>query len=99
MPASHITIGLQCGGSDGYSGITANPALGAACDLLVAHGTPAGLSLLLWAAGGLQAPRFYPVGAAIRGPALGDLDRDGRPDIVLASSGEASLRILHSAFR
>jgi altronate hydrolase len=38
MPASHITIGLQCGGSDGYSGITANPALGAACDLLVAHG-------------------------------------------------------------
>lgn len=36
--ASHITIGLQCGGSDGYSGITANPALGAACDLLVAHG-------------------------------------------------------------
>jgi altronate hydrolase len=35
VPASHITIGLQCGGSDGYSGITANPALGAACDLLV----------------------------------------------------------------
>jgi len=38
VPASHLTIGLQCGGSDGYSGITANPALGAACDLLVAHG-------------------------------------------------------------
>ncbi len=38
LPASHLTIGLQCGGSDGYSGITANPALGAACDLLVAHG-------------------------------------------------------------
>jgi altronate hydrolase len=38
VPASHITIGLQCGGSDGYSGITANPSLGAACDLLVAHG-------------------------------------------------------------
>ncbi len=38
VPASHITIGLQCGGSDGYSGITANPALGAAADLLVAHG-------------------------------------------------------------
>jgi altronate hydrolase len=35
---AHLTIGLQCGGSDGYSGITANPALGAACDLLVAHG-------------------------------------------------------------
>ena len=38
MSASHLTIGLQCGGSDGYSGITANPALGAACDLLVAQG-------------------------------------------------------------
>ena len=33
-----LVIGLQCGGSDGYSGITANPALGAASDLLVAHG-------------------------------------------------------------
>ncbi|MDB5930100.1 MAG: altronate dehydratase, partial [Polaromonas sp.] len=32
--AEHITIGLQCGGSDGYSGISANPALGAAVDLL-----------------------------------------------------------------
>jgi len=38
VAASHITIGLQCGGSDGYSGITANPALGAASDLLVRHG-------------------------------------------------------------
>ena len=38
VPASHITVGLQCGGSDGYSGITANPALGAAADLLVRHG-------------------------------------------------------------
>ncbi len=42
--ASHITIGLQCGGSDGYSGISANPALGAAVDLLVAHGGSAILS-------------------------------------------------------
>ena len=38
VSAANITIGLQCGGSDGYSGITANPALGAACDLLVAQG-------------------------------------------------------------
>jgi len=38
VPASHIVVGLQCGGSDGYSGITANPALGAAVDLLVRHG-------------------------------------------------------------
>jgi altronate hydrolase len=42
--AAHITIGLQCGGSDGYSGISANPALGAAVDLLVAHGGSAILS-------------------------------------------------------
>jgi altronate hydrolase len=38
VPASELTIALQCGGSDGYSGITANPALGAASDLLVRHG-------------------------------------------------------------
>lgn len=37
-PASALVMGMQCGGSDGYSGITANPALGAASDLLVAHG-------------------------------------------------------------
>ncbi|MEY2658441.1 MAG: putative D-galactarate dehydratase, partial [Pseudomonadota bacterium] len=42
--AEHIIIGLQCGGSDGYSGISANPALGAAVDLLVAHGGSAILS-------------------------------------------------------
>ena len=41
---SHLTVGLQCGGSDGYSGISANPALGAAVDLLVAHGGTAILS-------------------------------------------------------
>jgi altronate hydrolase len=38
LPVSHLNIALQCGGSDGYSGITANPALGAAVDLLVQHG-------------------------------------------------------------
>lgn len=37
-PVSHLTLGMQCGGSDGYSGITANPALGKASDLLVQHG-------------------------------------------------------------
>jgi altronate hydrolase len=40
----HLTVGLQCGGSDGYSGISANPALGAAVDLLVRHGGAAVLS-------------------------------------------------------
>lgn len=44
VPASHISIGLQCGGSDGFSGITANPALGAAMDILVRHGGTAILS-------------------------------------------------------
>ncbi|HEY9537020.1 MAG TPA: altronate dehydratase family protein [Kiloniellaceae bacterium] len=43
-PASELMIALQCGGSDGYSGITANPALGAAADLLVRHGGTAILS-------------------------------------------------------
>src|SRR4051794_365118 len=44
VPASHLTLALQCGGSDGYSGITANPALGACVDLLVRHGGSAVLS-------------------------------------------------------
>jgi altronate hydrolase len=38
VPASALTVALQCGGSDGYSGVSANPALGAASDLLVQHG-------------------------------------------------------------
>jgi altronate hydrolase len=38
VPASHLMVGLQCGGSDGFSAITANPALGAAVDLLARHG-------------------------------------------------------------
>ena len=44
IPASEITLALQCGGSDAYSGITANPSLGAAVDLLVRHGGTAILS-------------------------------------------------------
>ena len=44
VPARHIVVGLQCGGSDGYSGISANPALGAAVDRLVRHGGTAILS-------------------------------------------------------
>jgi altronate hydrolase len=43
-PASEIVLALQCGGSDGYSGITANPALGVAADLLVKHGGTAVLA-------------------------------------------------------
>ena len=37
-PASELILGLECGGSDAYSGMTANPALGAAVDLLVKNG-------------------------------------------------------------
>ncbi len=44
IPVSELTLALQCGGSDGYSGMTANPALGAAADLLVRHGGTAILS-------------------------------------------------------
>ena len=36
--ASHLALGLQCGASDGYSALTANPALGRAADLLIAAG-------------------------------------------------------------
>jgi altronate hydrolase len=44
IPLDRLRIGLQCGGSDGYSGITANPALGRAVDKFVSHGATAILS-------------------------------------------------------
>lgn len=44
VPASELMLALQCGGSDGYSGITANVALGAAVDILVKNGGTAILS-------------------------------------------------------
>jgi len=44
IPASELMLALQCGGSDGYSGITANPALGVAADILVRNGGTAILS-------------------------------------------------------
>ncbi len=44
ISASELSLALQCGGSDAYSGMTANPALGAAADLLVRHGGTAILS-------------------------------------------------------
>lgn len=34
----HLVLGLECGGSDAYSGITANPAMGAAVDMVIQHG-------------------------------------------------------------
>lgn len=44
IPASELSLALQCGGSDGYSGLTANPALGVAADMLVRQGGTAILS-------------------------------------------------------
>ena len=38
MPASELVVGLQCGGSDAFSGVTCNPAVGYAADLLVRAG-------------------------------------------------------------
>lgn len=37
-PASKLVVGLKCGGSDGFSGITANPTIGGFSDLLIAQG-------------------------------------------------------------
>lgn len=44
VSAEHLTLALQCGGSDALSGVTANPALGRAADILVQHGGTAILS-------------------------------------------------------
>jgi altronate hydrolase len=44
VPAHHLVLGLQCGGSDGFSAITANPALGVASDLIIRQGGTAVLS-------------------------------------------------------
>jgi altronate hydrolase len=38
VPISELTVALQCGGSDGWSGVTANPVLGLACDEIVRQG-------------------------------------------------------------
>lgn len=44
VSAEHIVVGLQCGGSDGFSGLSANPALGKAMELLIQNGGTAILS-------------------------------------------------------
>ncbi len=44
VSAEHIMVGMQCGGSDGFSGLSANPALGAAMEILIRHGGTAILS-------------------------------------------------------
>ncbi|MBA49643.1 MAG: galactonate dehydratase [Paracoccus sp.] len=64
-PASALKIGLQCGGSDGFSGITANPALGLASDMLAAQGASVVLS---------ETPEIYGAERLL-------LDRAASPDI------------------
>ncbi|MDP5307275.1 UxaA family hydrolase [Paracoccus spongiarum] len=64
-PASALRIGLQCGGSDGFSGITANPALGVACDMLAAQGASVVLS---------ETPEIYGAERLL-------LDRAASPDV------------------
>lgn len=56
VSASHITVGLQCGGSDGFSGLSANPALGIAMDILTRNGGTAILS---------ETPEIYGVEQAL----------------------------------
>lgn len=64
-PAAALRIGLQCGGSDGFSGITANPALGVACDILAAQGASVVLS---------ETPEIYGAERLL-------LDRAARPEL------------------
>jgi altronate hydrolase len=68
VSASHLVVGLQCGGSDGWSGVTANPALGAAVDLLVGQGGSAMLSETpeIWGAEHLLLRRAADQGVADR---------------------------------
>lgn len=63
IPASELVVGLECGGSDGYSGISANPALGVAADMLVAHGGTAILS---------ETPEIYGAEHLLAGRAASD---------------------------
>ena len=63
--ASELILALQCGGSDGYSGITANPALGAAVDILVQarrHRHPVRNAGDLWRRASAHPPRREPRG-------------------------------------
>ncbi|WP_442778291.1 UxaA family hydrolase [Brevundimonas denitrificans] len=78
VSAEHLTVGLQCGGSDGWSGVTANPALGAAVDRLVAQGGSAMLSETpeIWGAEHLLLRRAASQGVADRLNARLDWWRD-----------------------
>ncbi len=68
IPVSELVLGLNCGGSDGWSGLTANPALGHASDLIVAQG---GRSVLA------ETPEIYGAEQLL-------IERAVRPDIAEA---------------
>lgn len=89
LPVAADPLALAIGDFDGDS----------SDDLVIAHGSPPAVSLLLGSSGGLGAPLVYPVDSAVRGLAVGDLDKDGRSDIVIVSSGQTTVSILRSAFR
>jgi hypothetical protein len=99
---------LDCGdGADAQVAVAADPVALATADLdgdgaedlVVAHGTPAGLSVLLGTPGALASPRVFPLGSALTGVAVGDLNQDGRPDVVAASRGDATVVVLRGAYR
>ncbi len=74
LPADRLVVALQCGGSDGYSALTANPALGAAMDILVRHGGTAVLSETpeIWGVEHVLARRS--VDAAVAGRLMARID-------------------------
>lgn len=73
IPASELVLGLECGGSDGYSGISANPALGRASDLLVRHGGTAILS---------ETPEIYGAEHLLKGRAVDQSVVDKLDDLI-----------------
>ena len=82
IPASALTVALQCGGSDGYSGVSANPALGAASDLIVRNGGSVILS---------ETPETYGAEHLLTRRAVSpEVGREtGRPDALVGGLHEA----------
>jgi hypothetical protein len=103
-------LSLDCGDAAGERiPVAADPRALAAADLngdgtqdlVVAHGSPPALGVLLGGAGTLDAELLFPLGVALRGVAVRALHRDARPpfDIAVASSGDGTIRVLRSAYR
>ncbi len=84
MPVSALTVGLQCGGSDALSGITANPATGLASDAIVAQGG----SVIL-----TESTEMIGTTEALRARAC-DADCADRVEALIARADEMAHRIL-----